>query len=394
MGDSPLGAIKVIDVSDEKGAYSTKLLADMGADVIKVEPPSGDRLRFKPPFKDGVAPPDGSLYFAYYHSNKRGVTLDVKSHVGRSVALELADTADVIVTSLQPREAKAAGLTTDDWAATNPAAIVCSITPFGLTGPYRNYRSTHLTANAMGGSMFMQGPPEGPPLTVPGQPMYDMAGGHGALAIQVALWNREAIGSQVIDIAVHDLLATRDHAVVRYSTAEVIQRRQLASKIPSGTWQCKDGLVELQVWTPRMWEGFAEMIGRPPEISDPAWATPVYRILHGHEIRDLISGFLAEKSVDDVVEAAQANHIPATPLYSPRAFIGDKQAVARQMFLDVDDPVLGRYQSPGAPYRSSPEMWSRRTSAPRLGEHNVEVFCKELGHTSGELESWRHEGIM
>ncbi len=166
--EAALDGVRVADLSGAIGAYATKLLGDLGADVVTVEPPGGDRLRFTPPLRDGTGPPEGSLVHAYLGSAKRGVTLDVARPEAVELLAPLGDWADVVVLSPTPRS-RVVGFDPEraalEWARDD--SVVCCITPFGLTGPYRRRRSTHFVSYAMGGGMHRSGPPEGPPVAVP-----------------------------------------------------------------------------------------------------------------------------------------------------------------------------------------------------------------------------------
>ena len=160
----PLGGIRVLDLSGPLGSYCARLLADAGADVVKAEPPEGDPLRRRPPFADDRADPEGSLSFAYYHANKRGVVLDCRRPEAADVLAELGSHCDVVVLTPTVRD-PVAGFdpVSGELAWAGPDTVVCSITPFGLTGPYRTWRATHLVSHAMSGLMYTQGPLEGPP---------------------------------------------------------------------------------------------------------------------------------------------------------------------------------------------------------------------------------------
>ena len=212
-GAGPLSGIRVLDISGGLGAYCSKLLADLGADVLKVERPGGDDLRRTPPFigQSGHGGQPQSLIFLSYHSNKRGITLDVGRSESLPVLEALGRTADVIVAS-PTRRGPVTGFDRDApalaWA--EPDAIVASITPFGLTGPMRDLRMTPFLSFAMGGGMHWVGESDGPPLAVPGQLQWDEAGIHAAAGIVAALSARDRDGGQVLDLSVHEVAAAKD----------------------------------------------------------------------------------------------------------------------------------------------------------------------------------------
>ena len=202
----PLEGIRVLDVSDSIGAYCTKLLAGLGADVTKLEYPEGDELRRRPPFRDGASGSEASLVFTYYHADKRSITLDTRRTESLPDLEELGNTADVIVISPSRRRPLAGFDETSlavSWAREH--AVVCAITPYGLTGPYRHRRATHFVGHATSGSMHKVGPEAGPPVTIPAQQHWDEASAHAAVCILAALQNRAAVGGQTIDISAHEV---------------------------------------------------------------------------------------------------------------------------------------------------------------------------------------------
>ena len=223
QGPLPLDGIRVLDLSGPVGSYGGRLLADAGADVVKVELPAGDELRRQGPFAGRQPGPERSLAFAYYHANKRGIVLDYRSPEALGMLAELGASADVVLVT-----PPVAGFDPDSrelsWAASD--AVVCAITPFGLTGPYRSWRATHLTSCALGGGMYQYGPSEGPPLVLPGRQLYDHAGTHAAIAVLAALRARPAVGGQFIDISAHEVLGSSLYELHRYTNFQDIMRRR------------------------------------------------------------------------------------------------------------------------------------------------------------------------
>ena len=392
----PLDHIRVLDLSDEKGAYCTKLLADLGARVTKVEPPEGDGMRRKPPYANDTPDPDGSLYFAYYHANKRSISLNLRARYGGRLLRKLVRASDVVVSSFSPAVGDALRVHFAPLRRANPGLVFCSITPFGLTGPYRNFRATHVTLHAMGGQMYTHGEAGGPPVTMPGIQMYDLAGSHAALSIMVALRNRSAVGGQAIDISIQEVMATQSHVIQRYALAAVVPPREghTPPNPPAGTWRCRDGYVELQVWNASHWAGFLALMGHPQELSDPNWEQAMYRNQHREEVTRLVTEFTSTQDKQQLAERAQALHVPAAAVNTLADFVKDPQPISRGFFVEVDHPPVGRATVPGAPYRLSRPLWSLRTPAPPLGQHNHEVYCQELGFPPQQIEQWQRAGLM
>ena len=387
----PLDGVRVVDVSDSIGAYCTRLLAGLGADVIKLEDPDGDELRRRPPFRDGATGSEASLVFAYYHAGKRGITLDTRRAESLPVLDALGRTADVIVMS-PSRRRPLAGFDEDtlavSWAPDN--AVVCAITPYGLTGPYRHRRATHFVGYATSGSMHKVGTVEGPPLTIPAQQHWDEASAHAAVCILAALQNRATVGGQTIDISAHEVAVTRDFAFDRYDVMGMAQDRILAIGYPpTGTWQCKDGPFDVAAHQARHWKAFLRMLDDPPELSDPSLEDVLVRRDIYDGLAETISKLLAGRSRGELVVQGQAVGLPCSILNTPAEFVEDEQLAERGYFVtlrDFDD--AGEVRMPGAPFKSSPELFSVARAAPRLGEHNAESAAfPELGYSSANGRS-------
>jgi crotonobetainyl-CoA:carnitine CoA-transferase CaiB-like acyl-CoA transferase len=372
----PLDGIRVLDVSDSIGAYCTKLLAGLGAEVVKIECPEGDELRRRPPFHDGVSGTEASLVFAYYHAGKRGITLDTRRAESVPALVALGADADVVVMS-PSRRRPLAGFDEDtltvSWA--RPDAVVCSITPFGLTGPYRHRRATHFVAYATGASMHRIGTPEGPPLTIPGQQHFDEAGAHAAVCILAALQNFAAVGGQTIDISANEVAATKDFVFDRYEmTGMTLDRSSAIGYPPTGTWQCKDGPFDVAAHQTRHWTAFLRMLDDPPELSDPSLNDVLVRREIYDGLAETISGLLADRSRYEMVVLGQAAGLPCSILNTPGEFVEDEQLAARDYFVTLHGADGRDVRMPGAPFRSTPELFSVGRAAPCLGEHDAESF--------------------
>ena len=394
---SALDGLVVLDLSSALGAYCTRLLADLGADVVKVEPPSGDPMRRRPPFEQGASGVEASLLFAAYHANKRGVTLDAGVDDALPLLSELAAGADVIVIS-PSRRAPLAGFAWDgpslSWAP--GGAIVAAVTPFGLTGPMRGYRATPFVSFALGGGMLHIGKPEGPPVAIPGQPLWDYAGLAAAVGIMAAVRARPRLGGQVLDLSVHEAAAAMDFHIERFD-AEGAGNRGRAVGIgypPTGTWRCRDGSLEVSCHQQHHWEAFLQMLDHPDEISEPALADPLIRREAFEGLRVIIAGLLADREVLELFERGQAAGLPCNPLYSVGQYVRDPQARARELFVATTKAGLGSVELPWKAFSSTPPLLSLRRPAPCLGEHNVDVFVGELGHGPDELEHWKESGLV
>jgi crotonobetainyl-CoA:carnitine CoA-transferase CaiB-like acyl-CoA transferase len=386
-----LGHFRVIDLSGSLGAYCTKLLADFGADVIKVEPPAGDVLRHRGPFFRDVPDLEGSLSFAFYHQNKRGVTLDLEHVDARPILDRLEAIADVLVLAPPNIRRMEAARDTSDVSD----QVVCAITPYGLTGPYRNAPATHLTSSAMGGIMVSARNDEAP-LRMPDQQAYDDVATHAALAILVALRNREQVGGQFVEISAHDVMATKNHAIARFGLSGYDElQKSLRAPPPAGDFMCTDGVVQVQmIGTIRHWTAFKELVGNPPELDEPGWDDPVARRRDSDRLRALVEPMIARYEKEAFVSRAQALGVPSAPINTLREFAEDAQTIARGTFDGlIDHPYLGRYPEQRLIHPTEPLLRPAKP-APLLGQHNCEVYVDELGYQHAELERWREQSLV
>jgi crotonobetainyl-CoA:carnitine CoA-transferase CaiB-like acyl-CoA transferase len=371
----PLSGIRVIDLSGPLGAYCGRLLADAGADVVKVEPREGDELRRRPPFANGRADLEASLSFAYYHANKRGVVVDFRQPEAVGPLAALGANCDVViltptvrspVAGFDPANGKLA------WAG--PGTVVCSITPFGLTGPYRTWRATHMTSYAMSGLMYVQGPLDGPPVVVPGQQLYDHVGTHAAIAVLTALRARPEVGGQLIDMSAHEVLTQSSFDLFSYTNSARISRRRPAAAVSSGggVFHCRDGMVEFTASTDKHWFALVELLGHPSELGDPSWANPVVRRPYDDKIIDVIRPLIANMGREDFVTKGQQLGLPCTLVNSVGQFAEDEQPRSRGFFVRRPLAAVGEFELPGEPFRcTEPVLAQYRRPAPRLGETDV-----------------------
>ncbi|GAA1262024.1 CoA transferase [Sphaerisporangium rubeum] len=417
----PLTGIRVLDLASELTAYGTRLLAGLGADVLVVEPPGGHELRRRPPFPTGTSSAYG-LPFAYLFTGKRAVTLDVTVPAALPLLTDLARDADVVIASPGPLS-PIAGLTANpgtvdagpgdaDTVVTSPAphspvagldparpalswaprdAIVCLVTPFGLTGPYRSYRATHLTLHAMSGGMHTQGPVEGPPVVIPGEQKYAEVGAWLAVAVLAALRERGRSGGQVLDLSAHEVMTATDGSLAHYTaTGHLTGRGPAPGTPPSGVWRCRDGDVEFQVWTDRHWHGFVELIGSPEALRDPALAHPAARAPRAAELTAVIEPLVGAANRGDLVREGQRLGVPCGPINTIGEFAEDEQVRARGGVTDTSGLPM-----PAWPFRATVPLFTEHPRrAPLTGEHNDEEYIDRLGHDANEPAEWQEAGLV
>src|SRR5712692_5388719 len=352
---SALAGLRVIDLTHPYGQYCGKLLADMGADVIKIEPPEGDLGRRFGPFKDDQPGPHTSLFFAYYNTNKRSLSLDLTSSGGQEVFRGLVRDAHAVIHT--PQHSCIPILNYQSLRELNPKIVVAAITGFSAGGPYSAYRSTPQVAFALSGIMKTIGPPEGPPEAAPGQVAFDLTAVDAASGILCAVLSGRG---QEITVAAHEVLASEVNPRAPEQFEDVRHPHSSNPQLaPSGAYPCKDGLVTFFTNLPNHWEGVKELLGNPPEIAGPEWNDRPYRGQHAKFLDELLIRRLADRTQADIVEEGQRLHVPCGPVYTVDRFANDPQPKARGFFVEA-----GGLKMPGAPYKFSDAGWSLRHAAP------------------------------
>ena len=373
-----LDGVRVLELAGAEGEYCGKLLADFGAEVIKVEPPGGSPSRNEPPFKDHRPGPDRSLPFLYFNANKKSVTADLGTEAGRDCVRRLARTADVVVESAVPGTLPAMGLGYADLRPANPRLVYASVTAFGQTGPYSGYRWSGLVAFAMGGLMYVSGKPSAPPVNAPGAQAFLVGSAHAALAILMALWHvRRGGAGQRIDVSMMDCLAAMENMVSRSASTGVHPRRdgtQHRFATPGTIYRCRDGYVHIFVTNsqPGAWDRFVDWLGLPEALTGDQFNDPVYRRAHVAEVDRVVSGILADLPKEKVYEELQDRHIPCAPVNTPLEFVRDRHIESRGFVVDTVHARLGPMEFPGRAYKT--DSWRFRHHAPWVGEHDGVVL--------------------
>ena len=395
----PLFGYRVLDLAGPPGLHCTKLLADMGADVIKVEPPRGDEARHRGPFKGDAPHPEKSLYFLHYNTNKRGITLDVAKPDGRDIFLELARKSDVVVESYRPAYRDQLRLGYADLSAINPGLIAASITPFGETGPWRDYKADDIAGLALGNLLYLAGEPGEPPLQPPGEIAYGMASTYAAFGIAVALYHRSETGrGQHLVVSMHECAAhIAGYFIPTYGYTGAKPAR--ASRKGEETdlydpYPTKNGYVRIFIIPIEQWRRLVDWMGRPAAISGPEFEKMAYRRKNPEPAHKAISEFCLRHTKEELYEEGQKRRIAVTPINSVAEFMNSEQVKAREMFVDMEHPVIGKYAYFGPVPRLSDTPGRVTRTAPLLGEHNQEIYCGELGLTHDDLAALRASGVI
>jgi crotonobetainyl-CoA:carnitine CoA-transferase CaiB-like acyl-CoA transferase len=352
MSSRPLEGLRVLDLADEKGELAGRLLADLGADVLRVEPPTGARSRSLPPFHGGT-----SLYFAHRNSNKRGVALDLTQQGDRDRLVDLAGRADVLVEAFAPGALAERGLAPVDLVARHPHLIALSISDFGQTGPYRDWVATDATLEAIGGMQFKAGLPGKPPLLPPGALAYDVAGVMGAFAVLAALLQRRRTGhGQNIDLSVLESVAQQcDWSFSNGTYTQAKCQDAVEMRTGSGPmyrlYACKTGYVRLVILSPRQWHAMREWLGDPVMIGDLFATMP-------HE---------------QVAAEAQRRGLACTPVLRPEELLANEHFRSRGTFTDAEYAPGESGPTVSGFFELDADRQGYRHRAPTLGEHDDEV---------------------
>ncbi len=396
---SALGGLRVLDLAGGAGVFCTKLLADMGADVVKIEPPQGDVTRGSGPFMNDIPHPERSLYFWYYNTDKRGITLNLEVDEGCQIFHRLAKAADVIVDTFPPGKRKPE-LGWEALSQLNPRLIVVSITPFGQTGPYKEYHSCDIVASALGGQMYVCGEPHTPPLKPYGEQTYLIASFFGALGILLALHYRNFTGlGQYIDVSMHECVAaTIEHVNVRYLYDKVIAKRQGSLQWNNAfrIFRCKDGYILLSLF--QQWDTLIEWLdseGMAADLTDEKWRRHQVRLGGIEHIIQVLERWTQTHTVNELVEQGQLMHFPWAPVDSLPQLVANPQLIERGFFVELAHPELGarvKYPRAGAEFSRSP--WRLVRCAPLIGEHNQQIYGEELGFSAQRLAALEEAGVI
>ena len=378
------------------GRTAPKLLADFGADVVKIERPgAGDAARAMGPFAGDTPHPELSLPFLYLNTSKRGVTLNLKSRTGRAIALRLAAQADVVVENFSPRVMPSLGLDYDTLKAANPGLVMVSVSNFGQTGPYRDHKATEIVEYALGGMAYIFGSQDREPLMHAYSQAQYKAGTNAAAAAAIAVFQRMMTGrGQYVDVSIQESMTTalRDTASV-YSYQGGVKTRVAThtGEMPRGPVRAGDGYVVPIVFGGVDWSDLAGFLGEPA-LAEERFATPQGRRDNARELRELLDGAIGRHDAADLFYAAHERRGYIFGLVQDAAQLVDNpQYKHRGYFAEVEHPVAGRAAYPGAPFTMSGTPWRARTPAPTLGQHNAEVLG-ELGFTRKDLAALRANG--
>ncbi|MEE8399025.1 MAG: CoA transferase [Desulfobacterales bacterium] len=414
-----LEGFRILDVTDSRGHLCGRILGDMGADVIKIEPPGGDASRETGPFYHDESDPEKSLNWFYANANKRGITLDLESPRGKDIFQDLVKGADLVIESFVPQYMASIGLGYESLSKIKPDIILTSITPFGQDGPYSSYAVTDLVVEAMGGMVYAYGDPDRPPVRISAPQSYFLGSQHAAAGSMTALYHREMTGvGQCVDVSMQEAITLSltyflpywdHHRIVRSrGGSETIRPRPDPQEDLKLKWlyPCRDGYVCLTfqgagtapvkssraivAWANE--EGFAEKIAG---YNWETWDSATIEQKQQDLLQDEIAPFIATKTRAELLEGAAGRRILLAPVNAVSDLPDNPQFAAREFWQDIYHPELNdvvTYPGPSVKVDACPQRIFRR--APIIGEHNGEIYGDELGMAVEERRLLQSRGVI
>ena len=383
---SALSDLRVLEYGDMvPGAYCARLLADAGADVVKVEPPQGDSSRRRGPFPDGIEDINWSGLFLYLNANKRGATLDLGRSGDAALFRELVAQTDVLVLDLPPREIDRLGLSWHNLKGLNPRLVWTAITPFGLTGPYRDYAGDDLIAVSAGGLAhatpgipdMIHDPEKEPPLRANTYVADFLAGIQGAVASMVAILSRGITGhGSEVDISRQEAVAMVIPFDLAHASYHQAKKREpsIFGAMPNAYLPCRDGYVVIMAIIDAHWQSLMELTGYPEWGELDIFANAPERARNWDALEPMLLEWTMSHTGAEIAELAQSKGVPCFPAYSVGEMVKSEQVVARGFMQDLKGPDGQTFQLPGYPVRMEATPWRLRRGAPKLGEHTSEIM--------------------
>ncbi len=400
----PLEGVTVLSFEIQiAGPYCSMMLADQGASVIKIEQPgTGDVARSVAPIVTNEQGEQQSGYFLRFNRNKRSLTLNLKSDTGRRIFRDLAGRSDVLIENFRPGLLADMGLGYDELSKENPGLVYTSITGFGsmegFTGPFAKRPAYDIVAQAMGGVMHTCGQAGGPP-TWAGTALGDLVTGmNAAHAVALALYQRTQTGQgQYLDVSMYDtIVGLAERSLTAYSvTGHVLERGRELFMAPWGPFQCSDGWVALVVATERDWARFCEAIERPDLVGHEGTTSGPERAKNMPGwLGEVLAEWFGRQTKAAAVEKLLAAGLPVGPVQDAKEISECPHVQARQMLIDVPDPILGSVRLVGPPFKLSGNTEPVANAAPLLGEHTAEILHEFLGYSEETVARLREEGVV
>jgi CoA:oxalate CoA-transferase len=392
----PLKKLVVLDLTRVlAGPYASMILADFGADVIKIESPdTGDDSRAFGPFIGKE-----SAYFMSLNRGKRSMTLNLKETKAKELFREMVKKADVVLENYRPGTMEKFGLGYEELKAINPRIIYAACSGFGHTGPYASKPAYDVIVQGMGGIMSITGQEDGEPTRV-GASIGDITAGlFTAIGIMIAAYHREITGvGQKVDVAMLDCqVAILENAISRYLTSGIVPK-PIGNRHPSITpfeaFRAKDGYVIIAIGNDKLWEKFCNLISRPELVSDERFVTNGKRTENQKALKAILDTVFPQRTVEEWLQDIDDAGIPCGPINAVDSIIADPQIKAREMIVETEHPIAGVIKMAGVPIKLSATPGAVEKAAPLLGQHTEEILCELLGMSAQQIEALRSEKVL
>ncbi len=404
MFKKALEGIRILDLTRVlAGPYCSMLFGDLGAEVIKIEPPEGEMIRDNPPRvetgKGGPHDRSRSAYFLSLNRNKFGITLNLKHPKAVGIFKELVKKADVVLENYAPGVMKRLGIDYEALSGINPRIIMCGISGFGQWGPYSEKIAFDILAQATSGLMSVTGYPDTPPTRV-GTSLGDInAAVHAAFAIMAALWHREKTGEgQYVDVSMQEaMVSILEGAVVRWTVGNELMSpigSHNTNESPFAAYRCKDGYIIIATVGNEHWERFCRAIGKPEWVKDPRNATKGLRWARKWELAKEIEEITSQLTIREVGEMMEKERVANSPILNIQQVVEDAHLKERGYFVEVDHPIIGRAKISGFPFKLSQTPGQIERTSPLVGEHNEFILGKYLGMSREEVLRLKEEGAL
>ena len=388
--------IRVLDMSRFiSGPYCAQLLADMGAEVIRIEKIGGGDDRFLGPFTAN----NESMGVMVYNRNKKGITLNIRSEQGRELLKRLVKISDVVIENFTAGYLESLGIGYEDLREINPGIIFASISAYGGYGPYSSKGAFDQIIQGMSGLMYVTGRPGDPPIKA-GISLSDYGAAlYTALGVVLALRHRDKTGEgQMIDVSLFDTAISfletiiPEYKVNNHVRPQIGNRRPFSA--PTDTYKCKDGYVSISISTEALWKRYTKLIGREDLTNDPRFTGNANRTINQHYLNNLAAAWAADKTVEEALRLLDEAHIPCGTVQTITEVVEDSQVKAREMVVDIDHPGSGSVPLPGIVIKMSKTPGEIETPAPKVGQHNEEIFGRLLGLSMEEINELKEKKVV
>jgi benzylsuccinate CoA-transferase BbsE subunit len=412
--NEPMLPYRVIDLCDKKGIFCGRVLGDLGCDVIHVEKPGGDPILNLGPFDHDSLDPQKSLFWVAYNTNKRSITLDIEKPDGKEIFKRLVEKADVVLESFSPEYMAVLGLRYEELSKVNPNLVMTSITPFGQSGPYRDFKASDLTLWCLGGMAYVSGDPDRAPVQVSSPQAYLHGGAAAAAATLIALYYREMTGEgQWIDVSIQEAVVhTLMNVVQFWDLCGIVLKRSGAFRTGLSTaanqrliWRCQDGYVNFPIYaTAGGAQSNAKLVRwmesegiRDEYLSSIQWEEFDLSSASQDQfdrVEGSIGRFFNSHTMDELYQGAMERGIMLYPVYGAKEIREDPQLMARGFWNNLDHPELGEVSFfPGSPFVFLGERQNIHR-APLIGEHNRDIYCAELGISEEDFVTLKEAGVI